>query len=193
MKNSGYPVRFIAMKKLTTSLFATLLALSAAGRLTAAEPESSFGLAPSTAPQIPPASSPGLPLIPETPQQSLEKPVDQSGGTDQPSTKPAKPLGDKTAMAEDKMKKEIALRQAKTKAERDPAMQALFAQALAAHTDFEQRKLFHDYYNDLVDRIVKFCTTKLTKEEVDAMRALYTNRFEQVRIRPTIDPATFRK
>ena len=192
MKNSGYPLHFIAMKKLTTSLFATLLALSASGRLSAAEPESSFGLAPSAAPQLPATSSPGLPPIPEAPQQSLEKPVDRSGGTEQGTSKPAKPLGDKTAMAEDKLKKEIALRQAKTKAERDPNLQAIYAQALAAHTDFEQRKLFLDYYNGLVERIVKF-NPGMTKEEVDTMRALYTNRYLQVRIRPTIDPATFRK
>lgn len=192
MKNSGYRLSLIAMKKLTTSLFATLLALSATGRLATAEPDSSFGLAPSAAPQIPPASSPGLPLIPEAPQQSLEKPTDQSSGAGQSSTKAPKPLSDKTAMAEDKLKKEIALRQAKTKAQRDPALQALFAQALAAHTDFEQRKLFLDYYNGLVDRIVKL-NHGMTKEEVDSMRALYTNRFVQVRIRPTIDPATFRR
>lgn len=192
MKNSGYLARFIAMKKLTTPLLVTLLALSAASRLAAADPESSFGLAPSPAQQLPPPAPSSIPLIPEAPTQALEKPAGQSSSTDQPGTAPAKPLGDKTAMEEDKLKKMIALRQAKTKAERDPALQAINHEALIAHTDFEQRKLFLDYYNGLVDRIAKFNPT-MTKEEVATLRAQYTGRFIQVRLQPTIDPATFRR
>jgi len=187
------------MKKLTTPLLATLLALSAAGRLTAADPDSSFGLAPSAAPQLPqvnpapaPASTAPLSLIPEAPQQSLEKPTDPAAAATGEAAAKTKPLGDKTAAEEDKLKKKIVFRQAKTKAERDPELQAIYKRALAAPTDFEQRKLFIDYFNGLVDRIAKF-NPKMTKEEVAALRAQYTGRFFQVRIAPTIDPATFRK
>ncbi|TCO91996.1 hypothetical protein EV701_107278 [Chthoniobacter flavus] len=188
------------MKKLTTPLLATLFALSAAGRLTAADPDSAFGLAPSAAPQLPqvnpapaPAPATSLPLIPEAPQQSLEKPTNPAAtATGDAATKAAKSLGDKTAAEEDKLKKKIALQQAKTKAARDPELQAIYKQALAAPTDFEQRKLFIDYYNGLVDRMAKF-NPKLAKEEVAALRSQYTGRFFQTRIAPTIDPATFRK
>lgn len=183
MKNSGYGGRLIAMKKLTTPLLATLAALSASAGLTAAEPQSSFGLAPSETPQqLPPAAPSSLPLIPET----LE-PVQK------PSTKPADnlPRGDKTSLAEDQLKKHIALRQAKTKAEREPDLMALKQQAIVATTDFEQRKIFIDYYSKLVDRIAKY-SPGMKKEDIDLLRAQYTGRFFQVRIEPTIDPATFR-
>jgi len=166
------------MNKLTTSLLAALLALST--RLPAADPESAFGLAPSAAPQLQPAAPSNLPLIPESPE-----PADKPAKAGSPTAE------DKTAMAEDKLKKKIAFRTAKMKAERDPGLQALKLQAIAAPTDFEQRKLFTDYYNALVDRIAKF-NPGMTKEEIDTLRAQYTNRFTQVRIAPTIDPATFR-
>ncbi|MEP6667844.1 MAG: hypothetical protein ABJF10_01745 [Chthoniobacter sp.] len=167
------------MNKLMTPLLATLLAL--ATQLSAAEPESAFGLAPSATPQLQPAAAPSnLPLIPEAPQ-----PAEKAGKGDEPKG------GDKTAMAEDKLKKKIALRQAKMKAERDPALQALKTQALEAPTDFEQRKLYIDYYTALVDRIVKF-NPGMTKEEIDMLRGQYTGRFFQVRVEPTVDPATFR-
>jgi len=184
MKNSGYRAHFIAMKTLTTPILATLLALSASGRLAAADPESSFGLAPSAAPQLPQVNPSSLPLIPETPQQNLEKPRINPHQADIPH-------GDKTSMAEDKLKITIALRQARIKAERDPALQAIYVKALAAHTDFEQRKLFIDYYNGLVDGIVKF-NPGMTKEAVDELRNEYVSRFVQKRIAPTIDPAIAR-
>jgi hypothetical protein len=203
MKNSRYHARFIAMKKLTTPLLATLLALSASGYLTAADPENSFGLAPSAAPQLPqvnpaPAPAAPLPLIPEAPQQSLEKPTNPTAPgmgdatTGDSANRPVKVVGDKTAAEEDKLKKRIALRQAQTKAERDPGLQEIYSRALVARTDFEQRKLFTDYYNGLVDRIAKF-DKGMTKEEAAALRTSYTTRFVQNRIAPTIDPATFQK
>jgi len=187
MKNSGYGDRLIAMKKLTTPLLATLAALSASVGLTAAEPESSFGLAPSEPPQqLPPAAPSSLPLIPES-LEPVAKP------STRPSTKPSDdlPRGDKTSVAEDQLKKHIALRQAKTKAEREPELVALKQQALVAPTDFEQRKIYIDYYTKLVDRIAKY-SPGMKKEDIDLLRVQYTGRFFQVRIAPTIDPATFR-
>ncbi|HSI11937.1 MAG TPA: hypothetical protein VK961_07825 [Chthoniobacter sp.] len=171
--------------KLTTPLLATLLALSASGRLTAAEPESSFGLAPATQQQLPPPVNSSLPLIPESPEP-IEKPSTKPG-----ATQPALPSGDKTSLAEDHLKKHIALREAKTKAERDPALIALKQQAIEAPTDFEQRKLFIDYYSGLVLGIAKY-NPSMTKEDIALLKAQYTGRFIQVRLAPTIDPATFR-
>jgi hypothetical protein len=182
MKNSGYHDPLIAMKTLTTPLLATLLVLSA--RLVAAEPESSFGLAPSPAPQLAPASN--LPLIPE-PVQPVEKPKGKAA----PAGEADKTRGDKTAMAEDKLKRNIQLRQAKTKAEREPALQALKAQALEASTDYEQRKLFIDYYTRLCDRIAKY-DPALKKEDIATLKQNYTGRYLQTRIAPTIDPDSFR-
>lgn len=173
------------MKKLTTPLLAALLALSASARLSAAEPESAFGLAPSAAPQVPPSAPSNLPLIPESPEP-IEKP------SAKPSDGPAAlPSGDKTSLAEDKLKKQIAMRQAKTKAERDPELIALKQQAIEAPTDFEQRKLFIDYYTRLVDRIAKF-NPGMKKEDIELLKTSYTGRFFQVRIAPTIDPAVAR-
>jgi hypothetical protein len=167
------------MKRLSTPLIATLLALCASFRLPAAEPESSFGLAPSAAPQVQPSSA--IPLIPDA--------ID-------PATKPAKaadqPMGgDKTSVAEDRLKKRIQLRQVLTKVEREPDLQAIKVRALAARTDFEQRKIFLDYYTAFCDRIPKFDKT-IPKEDIDALRTSYTARFYQSRISPTIDPAIAR-
>jgi hypothetical protein len=188
MKNSGYLRQPIAMKKLTTPLLATLIALSASVRLSAADPASTFGLAPSAEPQLnpAPAAPSNLPLIPESPEP-LEKPSTKPGATksDVPHS------SDKTAMEEDRLKKQIAFRQAKTKAEREPELMALKAQAIQAHTDFEQRKLFIDYYTRLVDRIVKY-NPGMKKEDIAAVRERYTGRFFQTRIAPTIDPVVAR-
>lgn len=180
------------MKKLTTPLLAAVLALSASAGLSAAEPESAFGLAPATEPQILPApatpeSPSNLPLIPETPDSVAKPKAGQSS-----KTAPGLPQGDKTAMAEDKTNKQIALRKAKNKAEREPDLMALKVQALEAPTDFEQRKIFIDYYTKLVDRIAKYSEPKLKKEDIDTLKSSYTGRFYQTRVAPTIDPATFR-
>ncbi len=176
MKSFRYLGRFTAMKRLPTFLFATLLALSASGKLAAADPESAFGLAPTPPAQNPPPQS--VPLIPDG-LQPVEKPKDST-------TK------DRTSMAEDKLRKRIQFRQVEAKVEREPDLQALKARAEAAPTDFEQRKLYIDYYTAFCDRMTKFDKT-LKKEDVDALRVSYTGRFYQTRIAPTVDPATFRK
>jgi len=170
------------MKKLTVPLLATLVALSP--RLAAAEPESTFGLAPSPVPQLAPApaapSAPSIPLIPEA-APSLEKPAQAT----------SLPQSDRTAVAEDKMKHKIELRQARNKAEGEPDLMALKAKALAAPTDYEQRKLFIDYFTALAERMGKF-DPALKKEEITALKSLYTGQYIPSHVSPTIDPATFR-
>ena len=169
------------MKKLTTPLLATLLALST--RLGAADPDSAFGLAPSAAPQLAPASAPAapsIPLIPET-LQPADKP---DKGADQAQK-------DRTAVAEDKMKHRIQVRLARNKAEREPDLQALKAKAYAAPTDYEQRKLFIEYFTALAERMGKV-DPALKKEEVEGLKSQYAGPYYQTRISPTVDPETFR-
>jgi hypothetical protein len=117
----------------------------------------------------------------------------------QPAEKPGAPAartadvphGDKTSVAEDELKKRILLRQARVKAEREPDLQALKTKALAARTDFEQRKVFIEYYTGLVERMGKF-EPGLKKEDLDELKRMYTGRFVQTRLAPTIDPAIAR-
>jgi len=172
------------MKKLTTPLFATLLALSV--RLAAADPESAFGLAPSAAPQLAPAPAPAAPASPSNPLIPESMP-----SADKPAKHADQPSRDRTAVAEDKLKHRIELREARNKAERDPGLQALLAQAYAAPTDFEQRKLFVDYFTLLADRMGKI-DPALKKEEIEELKGKYAGPYFQTRISPTVNPATFR-
>jgi hypothetical protein len=172
------------MKKLTTPLFATLLVLSV--RLAAADPESAFGLAPSAAPQLAPApppavpAAPSIPLIPDS-LPSVEKPAKAAG----------QPAHDRTAVAEDKLKHRIELRQARNKAENAPDLQALRAKAYAAPTDFEQRALFVEYFTSLAERMGRI-DPALKKEEIEELKSRYAGQYYQTRISPTVNPATFR-
>ena len=171
------------MKRLTTLLFTTLAAFIGAGQLAAAEPESSFGLAPSTAPQAAPTEpATDSPLIPE----ALSKPLTKE------EAKAAAYKGvDKTAAAEDKLDKLIELRVATAKAERDPGLQAIKARALVARTDYEQRAIYIDYYTKLYDLIAKI-DPKIKKEDIEQKKAMHTARFFQTRVEPTSAPKVAR-
>ena len=166
------------MKKLPPLVFAALLALSTAGQWALAEPGSSFGLAPSAPPPVDPASpAAGLPLIPDslTPPDKSAKPGEPPKGAD------------KTALAEDKLRKRIQIRQAEAKAERDPELQAIKARAAVAPTFYEQRNLYIDYYTKLCDRMAVIDKTIL-KADIETMKNSYTSRFIQNHIAPTIAP-----
>jgi hypothetical protein len=177
------------MKKLTTPLFAAALALVASGQLASADPESAFGLAPSPAPALgptpAPAPSPGLPLIPDS-LQPADKPGTKPGAT--PGSTPK----DRTTLTEDELKHRVILRLARAKAERDADLQALLDKAIAARTEYESRNWYIAYYTGLVDRMAKY-EPSLKKEEIDQLKSHYTGPYFQVRIAPTIDPATFHK
>lgn len=163
------------MKPLTASVLATLL--TAASHLTAAEPESAFGLTPTKPDTLLPAGSGELPLIPETIS---------------PTAKPAlekvkKERKSPTEAAEDALRDRIKLRQVKTKAERDPGLQALWAEGLAARTDYDQRRIWKDYYTQLYALMGRLDRT-LKKADLEALRDGDINRFKQDRIAPTEPP-----
>jgi hypothetical protein len=180
------------MNKLTTLLPATLLALAC--QLAAAEPESSFGLAPSSSPQLAPgtpqpAAAPAPAAAAAAPASSIPLIPDSLQPTEKP--KPPKMQGDRTALSEDKLKHKIEIRLAKNKAEREPDLIALKAQAYAAPTDFEQRALFTRYYKSLAERMGKM-DRAILQPEIEELKARYSAEYYQFRISPTVDPETFR-
>lgn len=172
------------MKKLPAFLFATLLASTASLRLSAAEPASAFGLTPSKPDTLLPEGQGGLPLIPDT-----LPPLDQP-----PSTKEKKEKKEKnstTSDAEDALRERIKLRMAKTKAQSDPELQALWDSLSKARTDYEYREILTKYYTQLCARMGKIDKT-LKKENLDALREAYLSNFDQSRIAPTVPPEVAR-
>lgn len=183
------------MKRLPTLLLATLAASFVACPLPAAEPGSSFGLAPSAAPQLPAAPATDAPAA-TTPAATTPAPdvpaVPEAAEPPRKLTKEEQYAGmDKTAVAEDKRRKLMQYRVATVKAERDPGLQAIKARALVARTDFEQRKIFIEYYTKLYELIGKMDPT-IKKDELAQKRDLYIARFVQGRVAATIDPAIAR-
>jgi len=175
------------MKRLTLFPFALLFALAASSRLAAADPQGSFGLAPAAPEPLQPSQSP------QTPQPSSDVPLIPDGV--QPADKAAAAAAIKpnqTVLEDDNLHKRIKLRKALTKAQRDPGLQATLAKAYQVNTDFEQRKIFIDYYNGLCDLVRKIDPT-LDHDSIEALRKVYTGRYYEARIAPTVDPATFRK
>ena len=172
MKFSDYVPVLIAMKKTPALLLVSLLTAPALFAQAPAEPASSFGLAPSAPPQQPPASAASL--MPEG-----LPPLDKSPLSKQEKTRP-----DKTAIAEDALLKRIKIREAKTKALRDPAIQAEWEKSLVAKTDYEKREILKNYYTMLCARMVKIDGSIQT--EVEALRDSYISDISQKRIAPTV-------
>ncbi len=162
------------MKTLSASIFAILLSAAAPLCLQAEEPTSAFGLTPPKPDSLLPEGQNGLPLIPNslpTPEKSKQAPEQQT----------------KTSVAEDALRDLIKLRVARTKAQSDPGLQALWDSSYKARTDAEQREILTKYYNQLCDRIVKIDKT-LKPEVVEALRSKWVGNFQQNRITRT--PAT---
>jgi hypothetical protein len=169
------------MKKLPAFLFATLLAATTSLRLGAAEPSSAFGLTPSKPDTLLPEGQGGLPLIPDN-LPSLDQP---------PATKEKKEKKSTTSDAEDALRERIKLRMAKTKAQSDPELQALWDSLAKARTDYEYREILTKYYTQLCARMGKIDKT-LKKENLDALREAYLSNFDQTRIAPTVPPEVAR-
>ncbi len=159
-----------------------LVLLAAIAPSFAADSDRPFGLAPS-APPAENSSAAGTrgvaesPLIPETltpPSRPLAK-EDHHRGPNQ------------TEVAENKLQQRIRLRAARSKAERDPGLQAISARALAARTDYEQRELYREYYGKLLDLIPRI-DPRISKEDIAPLRAEYFGRFAQNHVRPTVPP-----
>jgi hypothetical protein len=127
-----------------------------------------------------------LQLIPETPAP-IEKPkgsaIEQPGGDKAEKVKP-----NKTQVAADDVADRIRLRSAKTKALRDPKVQAEWESAEKARTDLERREALKRYYTLLYDRIDRI---DATLKKLTALRRISaTRRLEQTKIDPTepLDP-----
>jgi hypothetical protein len=165
------------MKYLPASFFAILLAATAPLHLSAQEPASAFGLTPAKPDSLLPEGQGGLPLIPES-IPPLDKP---STGTEKKEKKSA------TTIAEDALRDQVKLREAKTKAKSDPDMIALWDSTYKARTDYEQREIMTKYYTMLCDRIGKIDKT-LSKDVIDSLRSGYLSKYDQDRIAPTLPP-----
>ena len=130
---------------------------------------------------IPPPAD--LPLIPEIPIPQDRPP--RNPGVESPiKTK----RSSATAAAEDELKQRIRLREARTKALRDPAVQAEFARANEVKTDYERREALRNYYKLLYGRMVKLDSS--LKSPVDKLLKQALNTLDQDHIAPTQQPAT---
>lgn len=121
-----------------------------------------------------------LPLIPETPELT-KKPKSTT-------TEVKKERRSSTEAAADALQQRIRFRQAKTRASNDPAVQAEWARANAARTDFEKRDALKAYYKALFNRMRRVdgsLRARIAETEQRAMK-----RLTQTRIDPTepIDP-----
>ena len=127
---------------------------------------------------LPPPS--GLSLIPEMPL-----PPDKS----RPRTveSPIKKR-DSTADAEDLVRQRIRMREARTKAQREPAVQAEWDRAVTMRTDYEKREVLKGYYRLLYGRMAKIDPTLKTPIDQQLQESLL--RLEQSHIAPTQPPPT---
>ena len=127
-----------------------------------------------------------LQLIPEIPAP-IEKPrgsaIEQPGADKDGKVKP-----NKTQVAADDVADRIRLRSAKTRALRDPKVQAEWETADKARTDLERREALKRYYTLLYDRIDK---SDATLKKLTALRRVSViHKLEQTKIDPTepLDP-----
>lgn len=170
------------MKYLPASLCAILLTAIAPLRLPAQEPASAFGLTPAKPETLLPEGQGGLPLIPEA-----MPPLDKPPTSTSPGTKEKTEKKSATTIAEDALKVQVKLREAKTKVKSDPEMQALWDSTYQARTDYEQREIMTKYYTMLCDRIARIDKT-LSKDLIDSLRDRYLSAYDQDRIAPTLPP-----
>ena len=128
---------------------------------------------------LPPPS--GLSLIPEIPlppEKSRPRTVES----------PIKKRDSATADAEDLVRQRIRMREAKTKAQRDPAVQAEWDRAAAVRTDYEKREALKSYYKLLYTRVAKVDPT--LKAAADRQLQDSLGQLGQSKIAPTQPPAT---
>lgn len=166
------------MKKLPALFLVTILAASAPAWLRAAEPASAFGLTPAKPDSLLPEGQGGLPLIPENMPALDQSPLKEK--TEKKSS---------TTAAEDALRDRIKFRNAKSKAQSDPELQAIWASTFKARTDYEQREIYTKYYTLLCERIGKIDKT-IKKEELEALKGRYLSNYDQTRIAPTEPPAS---
>ena len=158
------------MKTLHVLFLLPLAAAPALWAQAAPEPSSPFRLTPSA----PPPSSSDVSLMPEG-----LPPLDKSPLSD-------KSPKDKTAAAEDTLRQRVKLREAKTKAMHNPAIQAEWDKSLVAKTDYEKREILKNYYKLLSAQMVKIDGS--IKTEIEVFRDSRLSDLTQTRIAPTVPP-----
>jgi hypothetical protein len=131
-------------------------------------------------PLLPPPAMPEPTLIPESPERT-EKP--RGTAIPQPEAERKKEKKNTTEAAENALQERIRFRQAKTRALRDPAIQAEWERAGKAHTDFEKREALKRYYKLLYARMAKLDGS--LKKEIALRQNISLRRLEQRHIDPT--------
>ncbi len=121
----------------------------------------------------PPAGLSLIPEMPLPPEKSRPRTVES----------PIKKRDSATADAEDLVKQRIRLREAKTKAQREPAVQTEWGRAAAVKTDYEKREALKSYYRLLYSRMARIDPT--LKKPIDLQLQESLGRLEQSRISPT--------
>ena len=136
-------------------------------------------LMPSKPAQLLPPPS-GLSLIPEMPlppeksrPRTVESPIKKR---------------DTTADAEDLVRQRIRMREARTKAQREPVVQAEWERAAAMKTDYEKREVLKGYYRLLYGRMARIDPT--LKAPIDQQLHESLGQLEQNHIAPTQPPST---
>ncbi len=132
--------------------------------------------APAAAAAPTPAAEPEVTLIPEQIPQNK---------------KPAEAAAEKKSKTEESAEallERIHFREARTKALRDPGVQAEWDRSLKAKTDYARREALKGYYKLLYDQIVKIDGS--VKKTADLRRQSSLHRLDQTRIDPTepLDP-----
>ncbi len=183
------------MKRLTALLTATLLtapSLFAEDKVPALRGSPSEAREPS-APSAP--SDDRLELIPTKPAQIMSPPaglplipeIPQPPSRSRPES-PIRKRDSVTADSEESVKQRIRLRETKTKAQRDPAVQAEWDRAGGLRTDYEKRETMKSYYRLLYGRMTKI--DPALKAPIDILLQESLARLDQTKIAPTQPPST---
>ncbi len=118
-----------------------------------------------------------VPLIPEEVPQT-PKPRGGAVGSPRSGAEPSK-----TEASADELRARIRFREAKTKALRDPQVQAQWERSLRAKTDYEKREALKSYYKLLYQRIAKL--DRSVKTLSDQRQQYSLRRLDQTRVDPT--------
>ena len=174
-KLSGNMFSTAAVMNITPALFAALLT-SAVIAQEPAKPELR------TTPPSPVATPPGLateplPLIPDTLEQPAEKP---RGSALSPIIQPKH---DKTTDAENELATRIRLRELRTRALKDPKVQAEWDRAHIVKTDAEKRAALINYYTLLYTRMAKLDAS--LQKRIAAIQTLSVRRLKPHNIDPS--------
>lgn len=121
-------------------------------------------------------------LIPDEPMLEYPVYVPDEPLFDEPSDTRPEPTFSKTQASIEEMKNRVKMREARTKAARDPAVLEAKAQAAAAKTFPAKREALGLYYDRLFMRMKKI--DKSIEQRVDAAQAAYRRRLLQPRINP---------